>query len=100
MQSKEQLREQKFAMIAAWQQSGLTQKQYCIQNNIAYHVFHYWYKQYRARYNLSDKKQSSFVQLQVQPSSSVAAAELLLTDGRRLIFHQAVSSEYLKSLIS
>jgi hypothetical protein len=26
-----------------WQASGLKQKDYCRVNQIAYHVFHYWY---------------------------------------------------------
>jgi hypothetical protein len=44
--------------------------------------------------------QPSFVQLQVTSGSSVPTVELQLGDGRRLLFHQPVSSDYLKSLIS
>jgi hypothetical protein len=98
MRSNDQVKQQMFAHVAVWQQSGLTQKAYCMQNNIAYHVFHYWYKRYRDECTATDNKQSAFVQLQVQPSSSIM--ELLLSDGRRLLFHQIVSSDYLKSLIS
>jgi len=35
-------------MITDWQDSGLKQRDYCATNNIAYHVFHYWYGVYRA----------------------------------------------------
>lgn len=100
MRSNDHIRRQMFAHVAVWQQSGLTQRAYCMQNNIAYHVFHYWYKRYRDECAATGNKQSAFVQLQVQASSSNAVMELLLGDGRRLLFHQIVSSDYLKSLIN
>jgi hypothetical protein len=47
MQDKKEHRTEKLQMISQWQQSGLTQKAFCATNNIAYHVFHYWYSVYR-----------------------------------------------------
>ena len=47
MQSKKEHKDKKLQMISRWQQSGLTQKAFCSANNIAYHVFHYWYGVYR-----------------------------------------------------
>jgi hypothetical protein len=35
-------------MITEWQASGMKQRDYCVANNVAYHVFHYWYGVYRA----------------------------------------------------
>jgi hypothetical protein len=105
MQSKEEIREQKFLMIEAWQQSGLSQKAWCSQESIAYHSFHYWYKKYRSAHPTvfgSTDKSRRFISLKV-PSSfngSAAGLELLLTDGRRLLFHSPVSSDYLKAIIS
>jgi hypothetical protein len=99
MHATETYRQQMFSMIAQWQQSGLSQKAYCLQNNIAYYVFHYWYKCYRDKRPTSVNPQFSFVQLQVNPGLSVPAIELQLGDGRRSLFHQPVSSDYLKSLI-
>jgi hypothetical protein len=98
MRSNEQIKQQMFTHITQWQQSGLTQKSYCIQNNIGYHIFHYWYKCYRDNY--SPAKQTSFIPLQVQPASTIPMVELLLSDGKRILFHQMVSSDYLKSLIN
>ena len=46
MQAKD-VREQMFEHINGWKQSGVTQKSFCEQANIPYHVFHYWYKVYR-----------------------------------------------------
>ncbi|MEO6818822.1 MAG: hypothetical protein ABI204_03775 [Ginsengibacter sp.] len=105
MQSKEEIRKQKFLMIEAWQQSGLSQKAWCIQESIAYHSFHYWYTKYCSAHPVTfgslDKRQR-FISLKVQsPFNGIAAnLELLLTDGRRLLFHSPVSSDYLKAIIS
>ena len=100
MQYDEQVQKQMFAMILSWQQSGLSQKAYCEQHSIRYHVFHYWYKRYRdAR---PTKGEHGFISLNIKPSidSSASYTELLLPDGKRIFFHQPVSSDYLKALIS
>jgi hypothetical protein len=88
-------------IIALWKQSGLSQKAYCRQNNIRYYVFHYWYKRYRDQQ--STAKEDTFVPLNVKPSAlalSNSAIEILMPDGKRILFHQPVSSDYLKALIS
>jgi hypothetical protein len=83
-----------------WQQSALPQKQYCAQNKIAYHVFHYWYKRYRDEQGIN-RQPSSFIRMNVQSAlSSGPVVELVLVDGTHILFHQPVSSDYLKSLIS
>ena len=96
MESKEQLRQHQFAMIVSWQQSGQSQKQFCLQNNIGYHVFHYWYKVYR---NQQATDGGSFVALNIAPQLQ-ANVEVHLTDGRRIVFHQPVSVDFLKALIA
>lgn len=102
MRYEKQTQQLMFATIVSWQQSGLSQKAYCEQNNIRYHVFHYWYKCYRD--DQTPKSNPGFVQLTVKPAASLntygSPIELLLPDGKRLLFHQAVSSDYLKALIS
>lgn len=105
MQSKEEIRKQKFLMIEAWQQSGLSQKAWCSLESVTYHSFHYWYKRYRTAYLVATKSSGEsqrFISLQVPSSFDGGAAhlELLLVDGRRLLFHQPVSSEYVKAIIS
>jgi transposase-like protein len=100
MQSKEHQRQQKLAMIEDWSRSGLSQKQYCLQHNIAYHTFYYWYKRYRTASGDSTEGKSLFVPLQAATFASVAPTELLLPDGRRLLFHQPVSADFLKTLIA
>ncbi len=102
MQKDEATREQMFSMINEWQQSGVSQKAFCEQYGIRYHVFHYWYKCFR---NLqSPAKHEGFIPLSIQPSppinGSSAYVELLLPDGKCLLFRQPVSSDFLKALIN
>jgi hypothetical protein len=48
MQNKVAHRREMLEMITQWQQSGLSQTAFCKSNDIAYHVFHYWYGVYRS----------------------------------------------------
>ena len=101
MQYDKQTQQEMFSMIDLWKQSGLSQKAYCEQNNIRYYVFHYWYKRYRDQQGAVED--STFVPLNVKPSTfpvSNSAIEILLPDGKRILFHQPVSADYLKALIS
>jgi hypothetical protein len=88
-----------FAMIRSWQESGLNQKQYCAAQSISYPLFHYWYKRYRVALGIHSKKESPFVSIPGPLISGSAQTELVLPDGRRLVFHQPVSADFLKSLI-
>lgn len=86
-------------MITTWKQSGLSQKAYCEQNQIRYYVFHYWYKRYRDEQ--LDISKPSFIPLNAKPSLpdvSCANVEVVLADGKRILFHQAVSSDFLKAI--
>lgn len=88
-------------MIASWKQSNLSQKGYCEQNQIRYHVFHYWYKRYRVEQ--LNSSEPAFIPLNVKRSFSEAGCaniEVVLADGKRILFHQGVSSDFLKAVIS
>lgn len=87
-------------MIASWQQSGFSQKQYCLQNGIAYHIFHYWYKRYRHNQTANSAGAGSFIPLRVPAASSASCVEVALCDGKKILFHQPVSVDYLKALIA
>jgi hypothetical protein len=94
------VKQRMFDHISRWQQSALSQKQYCTENKIAYYVFHYWYKRYRDEQGINQQS-SSFIRMHVQScASSGPVVELVFVNGTRLVFHQPVSSDYLKSIIS
>jgi hypothetical protein len=99
MQNNELTRQKMFSLIDQWQQSDISQKRFCEQNNIQYSVFHYWYKRYRIQ-NQDPEASKQFIKLAVSPLTGSGYAELVLPDGKRLLFHQPVTSDYLKTLIS
>lgn len=91
-----------FEGIRLWQQSGQSQKAWCEQNNVSYGAFHYWYKRYRNEElaaSSDQRRQDRFVRLMVDSSTTPAWCELVLGDGKRLIFHQPVSVEFISALI-
>ena len=91
-----------FEDINRWQQSGLSQKAWCDQNNFPYSSFHYWYRRFRNQQ--TGNKQitgDGFVQLRIQDRQSNAPwCELLLGNGHKVFFHQPVSAEFIRSLLS
>jgi len=100
MQVRPDQRQQMFSLIEQWQQSGLTQKAFCEQQSIRYYVFHYWYKRYRIQQSGSSDNAGSFVKLQVAKPSSLGGVEINFPGGIRILFHEPVSSNYLKTLVS
>jgi hypothetical protein len=100
MSQLSEVRQQMFEMIEEWQQSKLTQKEYCGQQSIKYHVFHYWYKRYRQEQSGTVGINSSFVKLQIAKPVAASVVEIHFPGGIRLFFHEPVSSNYLKALIS
>jgi hypothetical protein len=97
------IQQKMFKGISRWQQSGLTQKAWCDKNKITYATFHYWYRRYRTSEKpvLDQHSSEGFVQLRVDGNSSGNCwCELELTNGRKLAFHQAVSADFLRSLIA
>jgi hypothetical protein len=100
MRSNQEVKEQMFSFIQQWENSHQSQKAFCLKHNIRYYVFHYWLKRYREETTGNEDTSSSFVKLKVIPPAALAHAELILPDGKRLLFHEPVSSVFLKSLIS
>jgi hypothetical protein len=90
-----------FEDIIRWQQSGLKQKVWCEQNNFAYSSFHYWYRRFRNRQ--SGNKQvagDGFVELQFQGCPPADPwCELVFGNGKKILFHQAVPVELIRSLL-
>jgi hypothetical protein len=97
-----------FLVIQGWKSSGLTQREYCLQHHIRYHVFHYWYKVYRDEQQARVNNPSPFVALQLPAQENITTTpplptttdvELLLPDGKRLVFHGSVEASFLRLLL-
>jgi len=93
--------QQMFDCIKHWQNSGLSQKAWCEENNVVYGVFHYWYRRFRNQH-LDSKVDAKdrFVQLKAQDRSlGTPWCELALSSGHRLFFHHPVAAEFIRSLL-
>jgi hypothetical protein len=52
--------------IDLWKESGLSQKSYCNQNNLAYNTFKYWQKKYQAdRHDKKPKSSKPFIPVHI-----------------------------------
>jgi hypothetical protein len=102
MRMEKSVRNQMFEGIGLWQRSGLTQKAWCEQNNVSYGAFHYWYKRYRIEEQVASPEKGpagGFVRLMVDSAVTPTWCELELGDGKKLIFHQAISADFIRALI-
>lgn len=78
MKNKDRQRAQQFAMIEQWKSSGLNQRKFCEDNQIAYHVFHYWYGVYRSY----QRPKTSFLPVQVQQPEQSIASNIIIKGAR------------------
>ncbi|HEY4111826.1 IS66 family insertion sequence element accessory protein TnpA [Puia sp.] len=97
MSKDESVRERMFTSIGSWQASELSQKEWCRQQGIPYHIFHYWYRRYREQ-NPAPAGDNGFVRLAVTAPAD-ACCEVIFTDGTKIIFREPVAVQYLKSLL-
>lgn len=90
-----------FKMIEQWKASDVSQKIFCEQMQIRYHVFHYWYKRYKNVNGSNGGTLSSFLPLHVnQTLSTDCFAEIIFTDGKRLLLNRVIDVHYLRNLLS
>jgi hypothetical protein len=96
MSEKQNQREQMFALIEQWKQSGMSQQAYCKAHSFSYVKFGYWYKRYKVANGLAEEKQSGFIKIE---APQISGTEIIYPDGKRLLFHQGVSVHFLKALL-
>lgn len=82
-QDRKALSEEMHRHIESWQQSKTTQKQYCTENNLAYHKFIYWVQKIREAQNPAA---GMFIPVKTRPGSRtfVADVEITYPNGVRL----------------
>lgn len=100
MRKNPEVRQQMFEMIEQWKQSGLCQNAFCEQHSIRFHKFYYWYKCYRRQHDVCEDSSVGFVKLKIEKPVVASSVEIHFPGGIRMLFHETVSSNYLKTLIS
>lgn len=98
MKNNKELREEKFAMISRWEQSGLSQRQFCQTENLQFNHFYYWLKRYRGK---NSNKPTGFIKL-ISEDKPVSTrhifSEVILANGNTIRFYQSVDGSVLKQL--
>jgi predicted transcriptional regulator len=104
------LQEEKFVMIRRWEESGLSQRKFTQQENIAPNNFYYWLKKYRdqkqgkiasAGRKIGKENTARFIKIPVPKKlidNSFCVSEVVFANGNRIKFYNAVEISQLKQL--
>jgi hypothetical protein len=89
--SRKEYHDQMLAMVEAWRQSGMTQKQFTGQHNISLSKFLYWVKKSKESY------QNGFVQLNPTSGSGIIVR---YPSGIELMLPNETPLQVLKALVN
>ncbi len=104
MKKNEELRAAKFAMLRRWEESGLSQKQFCKNEPQSSNNFHYWLKKYRSLNKKSvdphQRNPEKFIKLNTKTTISGGAvfSEVIFSNGNRIKFYNPIEISQLKQL--
>jgi len=82
--------------IEKWKLSGLTKKEFCLNERLNYQTFMGWMGRRKPK---SSNLKSNFIPLQMNLASGGPFAEVHLGNNRRIIFHQPVSLEFFQAVL-
>ena len=107
METAKTLPPDKQAMLDKFKASSKSIKQYCLDENIPYHLMGYWQRKEKF---LSTGKDKKFIKVSLRHAQgkklkepSVICqnkTELIFSNGNRIIFHDHVNMHELKELVS
>ena len=80
-------------VINEWQTSGLSKKAFCLEKNITYPTFHYWYKR------LVSAPTSGFMEMTVQTDERDGGCEIIFPSGARMILQKEPSASWLREVV-
>lgn len=91
--------EEMFPHIQAWQDSQLSQTEYCRLQQIKPHIFWYWLRRYRDQDHVAVTR-SRFVPVQIEQTRHTdATVEIIYGDGTRIRFNGLVEVDILQRLL-
>ena len=82
------------ALMEEWRASGLSKKDFSASKGIKYMTLIDWFGRRQKRSN-----QNKFIALQVTSTHTGAFAEIHFDNMRKIILHQSVSPEFIRSLL-
>lgn len=97
MENNVNILKEKQAMLERQSKSGVSIQSFCKSEGIAYHSFFYWKK----KLNSSTTSHPKFIDLgTAKNNSSLVIAEVVSTNGTRILWYDLPDVLFLKSLIS
>ena len=89
-----------FPVIEEWKQSGLSQKEFCKGHGLKPHILCYWRKRYEERGQKEVEQAKGFVSIEMdQQIDQSVLAEVIYSDGTRLVFKERVGLSFLQGLL-
>ena len=81
--------------------SGLSQKQYCEQEQLAPHLLAYWHRKYKAQQSIDQKSEvSKFVKLSISsPVPTLDGVEIIYSNGTKIKVAQKVEWAFFEKLL-
>ena len=79
MSHRARLREKMFDLIRRWEQSGMTQREYCREHRLERSRFHYWLKIYR---EVPQEERSTFLPLVIDDRDGDSTDDRIVVSGR------------------
>lgn len=90
-----------FPVIRAWEQSGLSQKEFCIQHGLKPHILCYWRQRYQDQAQSAIQSANGFVSIEMdQEIDQSVLAEVIYPNGTRVVFKERVRLGFLQGLLS
>ncbi len=88
-----------FSLIKKWQDSGLSKKEFCKQQDIATQTFHYWSKKYK---QAQSSLENGFIPIEVNQVQEIARDEIQIfyPNGVKLTFSEDLSFSKIRALIN
>jgi transposase-like protein len=77
--------EEMYLAIELWEESGLSQKKYCRQNQLSFSTFKYWLRKYSKEKAGQESKSISFIQVHI-PKVEDAILPVTDQDGITIIY--------------
>lgn len=88
-----------YRFIDQWKSSVQNQLSFCREHQIVYHSFHYWYRRYKQSLK-STSAPAGFIELKPSFPQAFVFAELIYSNGNKIILNQPVAADFLKALIA
>jgi hypothetical protein len=92
--------EEMFPMVEAWEISGKSLKEFCIDSGIRHTTMQYWVRKFKGKGNPPSERSGGFQEIRLGGDSSFSSGvEIIFADGTRLRVSGKVDSAWIKSIL-